>query len=1628
MALLVGVAPATAALPTAMNQTAKMAPNPWRADVSYFGGVLTYHLAFFDTNAASNPTYNPTFTLVSAPSNGILEYRTDLVNGNFLPVPLNTPISNDTLRYPAANSSGNYNNNRWSYTSTNGSMSVTGSIDQFTWKMANAEGESGVGTCTIQITTNQPPAVNDLYRTCAPGTATTFSVDFYDPDLQPWDTTLPRAQPWTAVVVTPPSYGTLTTNGICLTYTPNGGSTQAWDSFTFKVNDSADDSNLATAVLQRRNSANRASNLVILVVSDTLLPAGGISNEVYRLKGDLEREGYTARVQSWHNAGSTASNLWAYLVSEYTNPAQFLAGAVLIGDLPVGSVTNGASTRYTDLVFWNLKYFQTSWVNNPPRNIWVSRIVSPGTNYGSEITMLRRALDANHDYRTGASRLPHTAFAYCTAVKSGLVNDTNTVTRLKEVWPQGDFRGGPSGTNKWFLPERTELRNLDGYDCVGADCLAVGGEIFEQVSDAEPNDILIDGGGRIFIDGLYHLVNQVRFHVYYACDCGCYGGFVNNLITTRGGGCVLAVASSGTGLGSLQGEYMLGQCSLEDTSFRQLLKAGESMGAAAVQYYAFRSVYNDRTMFYGDLSLGAMAAPSNSLPVIRGFTQTTNAGYLGFAVDAYDPDGTVSSIEWFLEGYDYGRAAPTFSGAATNVAYAYPATGVYTARVEVIDGYKARTWREMVVTVTSVLSGPVTILVDPQSSTNNPGSAASFMVTASGTAPLNYQWQKNATNITAATNASYTIAAVASNDAGGYRCVVSNALGAATSGVATLTVNAPAAISAEPQSLTNNPGTPANFTVTASGTAPLYYQWQKNATNIALATNAAYAIASVAAGDAGSYRCLVSNLVNAVTSGVATLSVNGPATVIGEPQSLTNNPGSAASFTVTAAGTAPLYYQWQKNTTNIAAATNASYAIAAVAAGDAGSYRCLVSNVVNVTTSAAATLSVNAPAAITADPQSLTNNPGAPANFTVTASGTGPLYYQWQKNATNINLATNASYAIGSVAAGDAGSYRCLVSNMVNAVTSAVATLSVNGPATIIAEPQSLTNNPGTAANFTVAASGTAPLYYQWQKNATNISLATNASYAIGSVAAGDAGSYRCLVSNIVNVATSATAWLAVNTPAAIGADPQSRTNIAGSSASFTVTASGTAPLRYQWQKNATNITLATNATYTIAAVAAGDAGSYRCLVSNMVNAATSAAATLTVNVSPTFTVQPQARAVDPGAAVVFSVTAAGTDPLGYQWQKDGAAIAGARAADYAIAAAAQADEGSYACVVSNVAGSVTSAAAALLVNDPPAITAQPQARTAAVGAPVTFSVGASGTAPLVYRWQKDGLALPDGTAADFTLAAVALSDAGAYRCLVSNSAGTALSAAAALTVTSAPPVAAAAPGRVADDYDGDGKADPAVFEAGSGTWLVWLSRNEYRCYAAENFLGGTGDVPAAADYDGDRLADPCVYRGASGTWVVRLSALGYAQQEAAGLIGGPEAWPAPADYDGDRLADPAVCEAASGKWQVRLSGSGYAAVELPGLGGSGWAPAQGDYDGDGKADPGVYREEGGDWLVLLSSGGYTQVGRAGLLGGVGYLAVPADFDGDGKADPAVMHPASGQWCVLLSGSDYAAVIAILTP
>jgi Immunoglobulin I-set domain len=158
---------------------------------------------------------------------------------------------------------------------------------------------------------------------------------------------------------------------------------------------------------------------------------------------------------------------------------------------------------------------------------------------------------------------------------------------------------------------------------------------------------------------------------------------------------------------------------------------------------------------------------------------------------------------------------------------------------------------------------------------------------------------------------------------------------------------------------------------------------------------------------------------------------------------------------------------------------------------------------------------------------------GATATFSVVATGTAPLHYQWQKGTTAISSATSASYTTPAAIISDNGSqFSVIVSNSAGSITSNAATLTVSssGPPVITQQPANQTVAVGETATFSVAATGTLPLTYEWQKGTTPIAGATSASYTTPATTSADSGSqFKVLVSNSGGNAASNTVTLTVD-------------------------------------------------------------------------------------------------------------------------------------------------------------------------------------------------------------------------------------------------------------------------------------------------------------------------------------------------------------------------------------------------------------------------------------------------------------------------------------------------------------------
>jgi hypothetical protein len=310
------------------------------------------------------------------------------------------------------------------------------------------------------------------------------------------------------------------------------------------------------------------------------------------------------------------------------------------------------------------------------------------------------------------------------------------------------------------------------------------------------------------------------------------------------------------------------------------------------------------------------------------------------------------------------------------------------------------------------------------------------------------------------------------------------------------------------------------------------------------------------------------------------------------------------------------------------------------------------------------TIAIAAPpaAAIATQPSSATINSGQTTTLTVTATGGTPITYQWYRGSsgdTSIPVGTNSA-SFTTPALTSTTSYWVNVSNSqnINGQNSNTATVTVRQPAAITTQPASTSINGGESATLSVVATGDAPLTYQWfqgssgdisnpvgtnQSTFTTPSLATNTSYWVK-------------VTNVANTAgaLSNTATVTVHLPAAIATHPSSTSINGGQTATLSVTATGDAPLTYQWfQGNAgdTSTPVGTNqSTFTTPALAANT--TYWVKVTNALNTtgALSNTATVTVHLPAAITTQPTSTSINGGESATLSVVATGDAPLTYEW------------------------------------------------------------------------------------------------------------------------------------------------------------------------------------------------------------------------------------------------------------------------------------------------------------------------------------------------------------------------------------------
>lgn len=476
----------------------------------------------------------------------------------------------------------------------------------------------------------------------------------------------------------------------------------------------------------------------------------------------------------------------------------------------------------------------------------------------------------------------------------------------------------------------------------------------------------------------------------------------------------------------------------------------------------------------------------------------------------------------------------------------------------------------------------------PAGSTNNFGATITLTAGAVGIAPLTYQWRHAGTNIPGATSATYSKTGATAMDSGDYDLLVSNAYGTGSSVVVkVLVLEVPAIISDLNQPvLTNYSTMTETLSITAGGVEPLGYQWKKDGVAIAGATNASLILKNLQAADVGTYQVVVTNALGSATSKSTTLSVlsslppyEGFAyddfSILND---LNGGTGWAGAWTQSSGynGMNLVFAPGEVYTDSTSQLTTAGNALQLAASGESdfeniremlaklgGRGTLYVSFLGQVTNTgwAGVELVEDSDTRIFlgsswfAGPWGWGSRGSASHASTVASSQLSLLVYRFDFTSSNtiVSLYVNPSLAAEPATPSATGSYVLFAFNKIRIVahgpsvnngwidelrvastwTGAVPSTPRGDPPTFVTDLPGGTVSVYAGVNRTlsVVADGAPTLTYQWRKNGTAISGATNASLTLTNVTATQVGSYSVVVRNNYGTATSASVSLAVVTP-----------------------------------------------------------------------------------------------------------------------------------------------------------------------------------------------------------------------------------------------------------------------------------------------------------------------------------------------------------------------------------------------------------------------------------------------------------------------------------------------------------------
>jgi hypothetical protein len=221
---------------------------------------------------------------------------------------------------------------------------------------------------------------------------------------------------------------------------------------------------------------------------------------------------------------------------------------------------------------------------------------------------------------------------------------------------------------------------------------------------------------------------------------------------------------------------------------------------------------------------------------------------------------------------------------------------------------------------------------------------------------------------------------------------------------------------------------------------------------------------------------------------------------------------------------------------------------------------------------------------------------------------------------------------------------------------------------------------------------------------------------------------------------TPGASFIGGGTAPVITSQPVNQSNIFGTTIVLSASATGTAPLRFQWRFNGFNLPGATNSTLTISNFQSSHIGTYNIFVFNNAGSALGTNFSVSGRLQLAITLQPTDSSSLAGQTNKFQVVAVGTGTIRYQWRKDGTNLLNATNSILSVTNSQPVNEGLYTCLVSDDVDSLLSNPARLTIITRPTYTLHPIAQTVVQGGMVSFSTAATGTTPMSFRWRTNGV------------------------------------------------------------------------------------------------------------------------------------------------------------------------------------------------------------------------------------------------------------------------------------------------